>query len=192
MFISSAGDEIRPGATGRVVPGYQAKLVDDRGADLPPGSTGRLAVRGPTGCRYLASPERQREYVKNGWNLTGDSYRLDEDGYFWYQARTDDLIVSAGNKISGPEVESVLLDHPQVRECGVVGLPDEERGQLVTAFVVLREGAEPGPALAKELQELVKSQIAPYKYPRRIEFVASLPRTATGKLQRFRLRETRP
>jgi 2-aminobenzoate-CoA ligase len=192
MFISSSGDDIRPGATGRVVPGYEAKLVDDQGADLPPGSTGRLAVRGPTGCRYLANQERQREYVQNGWNLTGDSYRLDEDGYFWYQARTDDLIVSAGNKISGPEVESVLLDHPQVRECGVVGLPDEERGQRVTAFVVLHEGAEAGPALVKELQELVKAQIAPYKYPRRIEFVASLPRTATGKLQRFRLREAPP
>jgi|HubBroStandDraft_3_1064219.scaffolds.fasta_scaffold01926_4 2-aminobenzoate-CoA ligase len=189
MFISSSGDEIRPGATGQVVPGYEAKLVDDQGADLPPGSTGRLAVRGPTGCRYLDNLDRQREYVQNGWNLTGDSYRLDEDGYFWYQARTDDLIVSAGNKVSGPEVESVLLDHPQIKECGVVGLPDPARGQVVTAFVVLHQGAEPGPELVKELQDYVKAQIAPYKYPRRIEFVPSLPRTATGKLQRFRLRE---
>jgi 2-aminobenzoate-CoA ligase len=189
MFISSAGEEIRPGATGRVVPGYEAKLIDDQGGDLPPGSTGRLAVRGPTGCRYLANLERQREYVRDGWNLTGDSYRTDEDGYFWYQARTDDLIVSAGHKISGPEVESALLDHPRVKECGVVGLPDEERGQLVTAFIVVHEGVAAGPALIKELQEFVKAQIAPYKYPRRIEFVASLPRTNTGKLQRFRLRE---
>jgi 2-aminobenzoate-CoA ligase len=189
MFISSGGDDIRPGATGRVVPGYQAKVVDGAGQPVPPGTIGRLAVRGPTGCRYLDNLERQRAYVQHGWNFTGDSYVQDEDGYFWYQARTDDLIISAGNNIAGPEVEAVLLEHPKVQECGVVGLPDEERGQVVTAFIVLAPGAEPGPDTIKELQEFVKAEIAPYKYPRRIEFLDALPRTETGKLQRFRLRE---
>ncbi|MDQ3605026.1 MAG: AMP-binding protein, partial [Gemmatimonadota bacterium] len=162
---------------------------DMQGDELPPGTVGRLAVKGPTGCRYLDDPERQEGYVQNGWNLTGDAYVRDEEGYFWYQARTDDMIVSAGYNISGPEVENVLLDHPSVAECGVVGVPDEERGQVVKAFVVLREGYPPGEAMVKELQEFVKSEIAPYKYPRRIEFLESLPRTQTGKLQRFRLRE---
>ncbi len=189
MFISSGGDEIRPGATGRVVPGYEAKVVDDIGRTVPPGTIGRLAVRGPTGCRYLDNIERQRVYVQDGWNFTGDSYKQDEDGYFWYQARTDDMIISAGHNISGPEVEAVLLEHPKVAECGVVGLPDAERGQLVTAFVVLAPGAEPDAATARQLQDFVKAEIAPYKYPRRIEFLERLPRTATGKLQRFRLRE---
>lgn len=189
MFISSAGDEIRPGATGRVVPGYEAKVVDDAGRTVPPGTVGRLAVLGPTGCRYLDNLERQRVYVQDGWNFTGDSYMQDENGYFWYQARTDDMIISAGHNISGPEVEAVLLEHPQVVECGVVGLPDSERGQVVTAFVVLAPGAEPDAATARQLQEFVKAEIAPYKYPRRIEFVDRLPRTDTGKLQRFRLRE---
>jgi 2-aminobenzoate-CoA ligase len=189
MFISSAGDEIRPGATGRVVPGYEAKVVDDAGRTVPPGTIGRLAVRGPTGCRYLDNLERQKVYVQDGWNFTGDSYVQDEDGYFWYQARTDDLIISAGNNIAGPEVEAVLLEHPKVRECGVVGLPDEDRGQVVTAFVVLAPGVGPGPETVKELQDFVKAEIAPYKYPRRIEFLDALPRTETGKLQRFRLRE---
>ncbi|HVR09773.1 MAG TPA: AMP-binding protein [Thermoanaerobaculia bacterium] len=189
MFISSAGDEIRPGATGKVVPGYQAKVVDDAAKQVPPGTIGRLAVRGPTGCRYLDYVERQKVYVQDGWNFTGDSYVEDEDGYFWYQARTDDMIISAGNNISGPEVEAVLLEHPKVQECGVVGLPDAERGQAVTAFVVLAPGAEAGPATVKELQEFVKAEIAPYKYPRRIEFREALPRTDTGKLQRYKLRE---
>jgi len=189
MFISSAGDDIRPGATGKVIPGYEAKVVDDAGRTVPPGTIGRLAVRGPTGCRYLDNVERQRLYVQDGWNFTGDSYVQDEDGYFWYQARTDDMIISAGHNIAGPEVEAVLLEHPKVQECGVVGLPDAERGQVVTAFIVLAPGAEPDPATAKELQEFVKAEIAPYKYPRRIEFRDSLPRTETGKLQRFRLRE---
>jgi 2-aminobenzoate-CoA ligase len=189
MFISSAGDDIRPGATGKVIPGYEAKVVDDAGRTVPPGTVGRLAVRGPTGCRYLDNVERQRLYVQDGWNFTGDSYLQDQDGYFWYQARTDDMIISAGHNISGPEVEAVLLEHPKVQECGVVGLPDPERGQVVTAFVVLNPGAHPDPATAKELQDFVKTEIAPYKYPRRIEFRDSLPRTATGKLQRFRLRE---
>jgi 2-aminobenzoate-CoA ligase len=189
MFISSSGDDIRPGSTGRVVPGYRARVVDSDGNEVPAGTIGNLAVQGPTGCRYLDDTERQRAYVKNGWNLPGDSYRVDEDGYFWYQARTDDLIVSSGYKISGPEVENALLDHPSVAECGVVGIPDEERGCIVKAFVVLRPGTAATEATVKELQEFVKSQIAPYKYPRSIEFVPSLPRTETGKLQRYRLRE---
>jgi 2-aminobenzoate-CoA ligase len=149
-------------------------------------------VKGPTGCRYLDNLERQRGYVHNGWNLTGDSYVMDENGYFWYQARTDDLIVSSGHKIAGPEVEAVLLDHPAVAECGVVGVPDESRGHIVKAYIVLRSGFAAGPELVEELQAFVKSEIAPYKYPRAIEFVATLPRTETGKLQRFRLRERNP
>jgi 2-aminobenzoate-CoA ligase len=189
MFISESGDGIRPGATGRVVPGYQARIVDEDGNELPPGTVGRLAVKGPTGCRYLDDPERQSGYVQNGWNLTGDSFSVDEDGYYWYQSRTDDMIISSGINISGLEVENVLLEHPKVQECGVVGVPDEERGHVVKAFIVLRPGNEACPELAKELQGFVKSQIAPYKYPRQIEFVESLPRTLTGKLQRFRLRE---
>jgi 2-aminobenzoate-CoA ligase len=195
MFISSAGDDIRPGATGRVIPGYEAQVVDAAGQPVPPGTVGRLAVRGPTGCRYLDNLERQQVYVQNGWNFTGDSYLQDEDGYFWYQARTDDMIISAGHNIAGVEVESVLLEHPKVRECGVVGTPDPERGQVVTAFIVLEPAATPGPdlvALTKELQDFVKREIAPYKYPRRIEFLAALPRTETGKLQRFKLREIVP
>ena len=190
IFISAAGEDIRPGATGRAVPGYRARVVDGDGKDLPPGTIGHLAVQGPTGCRYLDDAERQRAYVKDGWNLPGDSYRMDEEGYFWYQARTDDLIVSSGYKISGPEVENALLDHPAVLECGVVGVPDEERGCIVKAFVVLRPGIAATDATLKELQDFVKSQIAPYKYPRSIEFVPALPRTETGKLQRFRLRDT--
>ena len=190
IFISASDDDIRPGSTGRPVPGYEAKLIDEHGEDLPPGEVGRLAVRGPTGCRYLDDHERQRAYVQRGWNITGDSYRVDDDGYFWYQARSDDMIISSGYNLSGPEVENVLLEHPQVLECGVVGVPDPDRGQVVKAFIVLREGAEAGPEMEKTLQDFVKSQIAPYKYPRRIEFVDKLPRTETGKLQRFRLRET--
>jgi 2-aminobenzoate-CoA ligase len=189
MFISSSGDDIRAGSTGRVIPGYQARIVDGEGEEVPVGTIGNLAVRGPTGCRYLDDADRQRAYVKNGWNLPGDSYRVDEEGYFWYQARTDDLIVSSGYKISGPEVENALLDHPSVAECGVVGIPDEERGCIVKAFIVLRPGVPPTEGTIKELQDFVKSQIAPYKYPRSIEFVSSLPRTETGKLQRYRLRE---
>jgi 2-aminobenzoate-CoA ligase len=191
QFISCADGDIRPGATGRVVPGYEAKVVDENGDEVPPGVIGRLAVRGPTGCRYLSDPERQRIYVQNGWNLTGDAYLMDADGYFWFQARTDDMIVSSGHNIAGPEVESVLLDHPKVKECGVVGIPDEERGHLVKAFVVLAPGAEPSVETIRELQEFVKAHIAPYKYPRKIEFVDSLPRTETGKLQRFVLRQGR-
>ena len=189
IFISAAGEVIRPGSTGRVVPGYEAEVQDDMGRSVPDGTIGKLAVRGPTGCRYLDNLERQRAYVRNGWNLTGDSYVRDVDGYFWYQARTDDMIISAGYNIAGPEVENVLLLHPAVKECAVVGLPDAERGQAVSAFVVLRDAAAASPALCKTLQDFVKQEIAPYKYPRRLEFVSELPRTATGKLQRYRLRE---
>ena len=171
------------------MPGYEARIVDDDGNELPDGTVGRLAVRGPTGCRYLDNVERQREYVQHGWNLTGDSYLRDADGYFWYQARTDDMIISSGYNIAGPEVENVLLEHPAVLECAVVGVPDEERGQLVKAFVVLRPAMREVAALVKELQDFVKARIAPYKYPRAIDLVAALPRTTTGKLQRFRLRE---
>jgi 2-aminobenzoate-CoA ligase len=189
IFISASGDEIRPGSTGRVVPGYEARVVDEQCREVPPGTIGRLAVRGPTGCRYLRNLERQRKYVHDGWNLTGDSYVMDADGWFWYQARTDDMIISSGHNISGPEVEGVLLEHPAVLECGVIGLPDAERGQVVSAFVLLRPEFVASPELAKALQDHVKATIAPYKYPRRVEFVAALPRTATGKLQRYRLRE---
>jgi 2-aminobenzoate-CoA ligase len=191
IFISAAGDDIRPGSTGRPVPGYEAKVIDDDGNEVPAGTVGRLAVRGPTGCRYLDNLERQRAYVQHGWNLTGDSYVVDDDGYFWYQARTDDMIISGGYNISGPEVENVLLLHAHVQECAVVGLPDEERGQVVTAFVVLKPGVSPTSDVARTLQDFVKREIAPYKYPRRVEFLEALPRTATGKLQRFRLREAR-
>jgi 2-aminobenzoate-CoA ligase len=187
IFIGSPEEEIRPGATGRPVPGYEARVVDADGKELPPNSIGRLAVRGPTGCRYLAD-KRQRQYVHDGWNITGDTYLMDDDGYFWYQARSDDMIVSSGYNIAGPEVEAALLEHPAVAECGVVGAPDEERGQIVKAYVVLRAGYSGDAAVTKLLQEHVKATIAPYKYPRTIEYVSQLPRTQTGKLQRFQLR----
>ena len=188
IFISAADDQIRPGSTGLPVPGYRALILGADGQPVLDGEPGRLAVKGPTGCRYLAD-DRQRTYVSGGWNFTGDTYIRDADGYFWYQARSDDMIVSAGYNIAGPEVEEVLLAHPRVAECGVVGLPDETRGQVVTAFVVLADGLAAGPELVTELQDLVKRKIAPYKYPRAIEFLPSLPRTNTGKLQRFKLRE---
>ncbi len=188
IFIAAAEEEIRPGSTGKPVPGYEAKVIDDEGRTLPPGSIGRLAVRGPTGCRYLAD-ERQRKYVQDGWNVTGDTYLMDEDGYFWYQARSDDMIISAGYNIAGPEVEAALLTHPAVAECGVVGAPDDGRGTVVKAYVVLRSGVSPSADLTKALQDHVKAEIAPYKYPRIIEYVDALPRTQTGKLQRFQLRQ---
>jgi 2-aminobenzoate-CoA ligase len=188
IFISSADEEIRPGATGRAVPGYLAEVLGEDGKPVPDGETGRLAVKGPTGCRYLAD-DRQRAYVRDGWNITGDTYRRDADGYFWYQARSDDIIISSGYNIAGPEVEEALLGHPEVTECGVVGVPDEARGQIVKAYVVLAGGASGDDAKARELQDFVKERIAPYKYPRAIEFLPALPRTNTGKLQRYRLRD---
>jgi 2-aminobenzoate-CoA ligase len=187
IFIGSPEEAIRPGSTGKPVPGYEARVIGDDGRELLPGTIGRLAVRGPTGCRYLAD-SRQKKYVQNGWNITGDTYLMDADGYFWYQARSDDMIISAGYNIAGPEVESALLAHPAIAECGVVGVNDEERGQVVTAFVILRPGYSGDAALTKQLQDYVKASIAPYKYPRMIEYVAELPKTQTGKLQRFELR----
>jgi 2-aminobenzoate-CoA ligase len=188
IFIAAAGSDIRSGATGKAVPGYTACVLDEHDRPALPGVVGRLAVKGPTGCRYLAD-ERQKTYVVNGWNVTGDAYKMDDQGYFWYQARTDDMIISAGNNIAGPEVEFALLAHPAVLECAVIGVPDAERGNIVKAYVVLCDSAKGELAMVKELQDHVKATIAPYKYPRAIEFVSELPRTATGKLQRYKLRE---
>ena len=188
IFISSGGSEVRPGAIGKVVPGYQAKVVDEEGNELPRGTVGKLAVIGPTGCKYLDDP-RQANYVKDGWNYPGDAFMQDEDGYFFYQARADDMIITSGYNVGGPEVEDALLRHPAVAECGVIGKPDEARGMIVKAFCVLKPGQTGDADMVKALQDHVKASIAPYKYPREIEFVASLPRTETGKLQRFRLRQ---
>lgn len=187
IFIAAPREAIRPGSTGIPVPGYEARIVDDEGNDVPDGTPGRLAMRGPTGCRYLADA-RQLKYVLNGWNVSGDTYIRDADGYFWYQARSDDMIISAGYNIAGPEVEASLLTHPAVAECGVVGAPDAERGMIVKAYVVLREGHASDAATTKMLQDHVKADIAPFKYPREITYVAALPKTQTGKLQRFELR----
>ena len=189
MFIGCAPENARSGSTGCVVPGYRAIVIDEHGKEVPRNTVGRLAVMGPTGCRYLDDLDNQRNYVQHGWNLTGDAYLVDDDGYFWYQARTDDMIVSSGYNISGPEVENVLLTDPAVAECAVIGVPDDERGQIVRAFVVPAPGIEPSDPLARHLQDYVKSQLAPYKYPRAVTFMTALPRTLTGKLQRFRLRE---
>jgi 2-aminobenzoate-CoA ligase len=188
MFIGSPAEEAKPGSTGRIVPGFNARVVDEDGREVPRGTVGRLAVTGPTGCRYLNDEANQRKYVQRGWNLTGDAYRQDADGYFWYQARTDDMIVTSGYNVSGVEIENVLMAHASVGECAVVGVPDEARGQIVKAFIVPAAGVGGTDTLALELQEFVKSELAPYKYPRAIEFVAELPRTLTGKLQRYRLR----
>ncbi|MFY9317708.1 MAG: AMP-binding protein [Burkholderiales bacterium] len=189
IFISHAPEHVKRGATGQAIPGYTATVLDENGARCAPGQIGRLAVKGPTGCRYLAD-ERQTSYVQNGWNLTGDAYVMDMDGYFIYQARTDDMIISGGYNIAGPEVEGALLSHPAVAECAVVGKPDAGRGMIVQAFVVLKKEFSAGEEIKKALQEHVKRNIAPYKYPRGIEFVDTLPRTETGKLQRFKLRST--
>ena len=188
IFISSTGADIRPGAIGKVVPGYAAKVVDDEGREVPHGTVGRLAVIGPTGCRYL-DDARQANYVKDGWNYPGDAFTQDADGYFFYQARDDDMIITAGYNVGGPEVEDALLRHPAVAECGVVGVPDEERGMVVKAVCVLKPGHSGDAAMVKALQDHVKATIAPFKYPRIVEFVAALPRTETGKLQRFKLRQ---
>ena len=188
IFISASGQDVRPGAIGKPVPGYSACLLDEGGREIEGPGQGRLGVRGPTGCRYLADP-RQARYVHEGWNVTGDIFRRDEDGYYWYVARDDDMIVSSGYNIAGPEIEAALALHPDVAECAVIGWPDEERGQIVKAVVVPREGAEPGPALAKSIQDHVKNTLAPYKYPRAVEFRTALPRTGTGKLQRNALKK---
>ena len=187
IFISARPEQVRPGATGKPLPGYEACVLGPDGVPLPRGHSGRLAVRGPTGCRYLDDP-RQRDYVVNGWNVTGDQYRVDEDGYFWFEARADDMIVSSGYNIAGPEVEQALMAHPAVQEVAVVGAPDRERGRVVHAYVVAAAGIETGAQLTRELQEFVKARIAPYKYPRAIEFVSELPKTPTGKVQRYVLR----
>ncbi|HWI84291.1 AMP-binding protein [Ramlibacter sp.] len=188
IFISVAGSEVRPGAIGKVVPGYQARVVDDEGNEVPRGTIGTLAVIGPTGCRYLDDP-RQADYVRRGWNFPGDAFVQDADGYFFYQARADDMIITAGYNVGGPEVEDALLRHPAVAECGVIGKPDDQRGMIVKAFCVLKPGHPGDAAMTKALQDHVKATIAPFKYPREIEFVAGLPRTETGKLQRFKLRQ---
>jgi 2-aminobenzoate-CoA ligase len=188
IYISSAGDQVRRGAIGQVVTGYQAQIVDEHMQVVAPGTVGRLAVRGPTGCKYLDDP-RQQDYVKEGWNLPGDTFVMDSDGYFSYQARNDDMIISAGYNIAGPEVESALLTHPAVAECGVVGMADADRGQIVQAFVVLKPGHAASSDTVTALQEHVKATIAPFKYPRKVVFVSALPRTETGKLQRFKLRQ---
>jgi 2-aminobenzoate-CoA ligase len=187
IFISNRLDDLAPGTTGKPVTGYQARVVDDDMNELPRGTVGRLAVRGPTGCRYLSDP-RQLAYVRNGWNLTGDSFMQDEAGYFHFVARSDDMIISSGYNISGPEVEAALLACAEVKECAVVGMADAERGQIVQAHVVLADGVVPDDATRKRLQDHVKAMIAPYKYPRAVQFLDALPKTQTGKIQRFRLR----
>ena len=186
IFVSHREEEARPGATGKAVPGYRAKVVDDDGLEVPAGTVGKLVVQGPTGCRYL-NDSRQTKYVHNDWNYTGDAYVMDADGYFIYQARTDDMIISAGYNIAAPEVEDALMAHEAVAECAVIGVADAERGQIVKAFVVLHDGHAGDAAMTLRLQEFVKHTVAPYKYPRAVQFVTSLPRTATGKLQRFKL-----
>jgi 2-aminobenzoate-CoA ligase len=188
IFITNRVGEAVAGTTGHPVAGYEAKIVDDEMKELPAGTVGKLAVRGPTGCRYLADT-RQSNYVRDGWNLTGDTFVRDANGRLSFVARSDDMIVSSGYNIAGPEIEAALLTHPAVAECGVVGAPDEARGMIVKAYVVVASGIDADAALATALQEHVKREIAPYKYPRAIEFVAQLPKTETGKLKRFALRQ---
>ena len=187
IYISASEDDLRPGATGKPIPGYEAKIIDETGAELPVNTIGRLAVRGPVGCRYL-NDARQTSYVKNGWNLPGDNFLKDEDGYFWYHSRSDDMIVSSGYNIAGPEVEEALLRHPAVAECAVIGIPNEARGQIIKAFIVLAAGETETPDLSRRLQDFVKAEIAPFKYPREIAFVPSLPKTPSGKIRHNVLR----
>ena len=188
IFISNRFGDSHPACTGRPVKGYEAKIVDNDMNEVPVGTVGRLAVRGPTGCRYLGDV-RQSVYVRDGWNLTGDAFFVDEDGYYHFAARNDDMIVSSGYNIAGPEVEAALLAHASVAECAVVGAPDEERGTIVQAHIVLADGFHPTPEMAKALQDHVKATIAPFKYPRSVVFIEALPKTATGKIQRFRLKQ---
>lgn len=187
IYISNRFGDARPGVTGKPLDGYEAMVVDDEMNEVPRGTPGHLAVRGPVGCRYLAD-DRQLKFVKKGWNLPGDTFIQDEDGYFRFAARSDDMIVSAGYNIAGPEVEAALLAHPDVIECGVIGAPDPERGIIVQAHIVLRDGVDPSPATAKALQDFVKAAIAPYKYPRSVIFTKALPKTESGKIQRFQLK----
>ena len=189
VFVSSQPGNPRPGAIGTAVPGYEVRIVDERLNELPRGTPGLLAVRGPTGCRYWRKPERQREYVRGGWNIPNDICAQDEDGFIWYQCRNDDLIICAGYNIAGPEVEAVLLEHPAVLEAAVVGSPDQVKGQVPKAFVVVKPDATAGPDLVAELQEYAKRELAPYKYPRKVEFVDALPKTETGKIRRIVLRQ---
>ena len=191
IFISSKPSDVRRGAIGRVVPGYIAKVVDAEGHEVPIGTVGKLAVKGPTGCKYL-DDARQSKYVQDGWNYPGDAFTQDADGYFLYQARDDDMIITSGYNVGGPEVEDALMQHPAVAECGVIGLPDDERGMVVKAFVVLKPNIDGNEACVKLLQDHVKATLAPFKYPRQLEFVDRLPRTETGKLQRFKLRGPSP
>jgi 2-aminobenzoate-CoA ligase len=190
IFISSNEENMRKGATGLPVRGYEAKIVDKKGNEVETGTPGRLAVRGITGCKYLNSPEKQKEYVENGWNITGDIFRKDEDGYFWFVARGDDMIISSGYNIAAIEVESVLLTHDDIAECAVVGLPDENRGMLVCAYIVLKDKEKACDALTKTIQDWFKQVAAPYKYPREIRYMDALPKTETGKIQRFKLKTT--
>jgi 2-aminobenzoate-CoA ligase len=189
IFVSNKPGDIRPGATGKAVEGYEAKIIDDDGKELPRNTAGLLAVKGPTGCRYWNKPERQMGYVKNGWNVPGDVFLQDDDGYFWYQCRNDDLIISGGYNVSPPELEAVINEHEAVKESAVVPKPDELRGSIVKAYIVLQPGQTPSDALIKEIQDFVKRELAPYKYPREISFIDALPRTDTGKVQRFVLRD---
>jgi 2-aminobenzoate-CoA ligase len=187
-FIGVPREDIRPGSTGKALIGYQVKVVDESMKKVAPGTIGKLAVRGPIGCKYLNDAERQKSYVVDGWNLTGDAFHADEDGFFWYHSRTDDMIISSGYNISGAEIEEVLLEHPKIRECAVVGVADTARGQIAKAFIVLRETAEANAQLLRDIQDFVKQSVAPYKYPRAVEFVDELPRTLTGKINRAMLR----
>jgi 2-aminobenzoate-CoA ligase len=188
IFITNRFTDHRPACTGKPVKGYEARVISPDGAEMPPGEPGRLAVRGPTGCRYLRG-EKQNEYVQDGWNITGDTFTMDADGYFHFAARNDDMILSSGYNIAGPEVEAALLSHPAVAECAVIGAPDPERGAIVEAHVVLGAGEVPGDEMTRRLQEHVKAEIAPFKYPRKVVFTKALPKTESGKIQRFRLRQ---
>jgi 2-aminobenzoate-CoA ligase len=191
IFVSNRFEDHRPACTGKPVSGYEAKVIGPNGDKVPRGEPGRLAIRGPTGCRYLGDPERQQQYVQDGWNITGDTFVMDAEGYFHFAARNDDMIVSSGYNIAGPDVEAALLAHAAVAECAVIGIPDEARGQIVQAHVVLRDGIDATDALVKTLQDHVKAMIAPYKFPRSVVFTDQLPKTESGKIQRFRLRAAR-
>ena len=188
IFVSSNEENMKPGATGLAITGYEAKIIDANGNELPRNEAGRLAVRGITGCKYLNREDKQKEYVENGWNITGDIFRQDDDGYFWFVARGDDMIISSGYNIAAIEVESVLLTHEEILECAVVGMPDEERGMLVCAHIVLKDTSKATDAMKNRIQHWFKEVAAPYKYPRVIHFIDSLPKTETGKIQRFKLK----